>query len=84
MRLPIILPALRQLISVFDHIISSRYQTLLICAMCVVAFFTFLRIGEITVSRSDITDLIDITQLDRLVDDRGISGTLQLTNCNQT
>ena len=50
--------------------------------MCAIAFFAFLGIGEITASRSDATNLIDITQLDRLVDDRGISRALQLTICN--
>ena len=81
-RLPITLPVLRQLISAFDHTISSRYQILLMSAMCAIAFFAFLRIGEITASRSEATNLIDITQLDRLVDDRGISRALQLTICN--
>ena len=81
-RLPITLPVLRQLISAFDHTISSRYQILLKSAMCAIAFFAFLRIGEITASRSEATNLIDVTQLDRLVDDRGISRALQLTICN--
>ena len=81
-RLPITLPLLRQSISAFNHTISSRYQILLMSAMCAIAFFAFLRIGEITASRSDATNLIDITQLDRLVDDRGITRALQLTICN--
>ena len=81
-RLPITLPVLRQLISTFDHTISSRYQILLMSAMCAIAFFAFLRIGKITASHSEATNLIDITQLDRLVDDRGISRALQLTICN--
>ena len=48
--LPITLPVLRQLVRAFDHSLFSQYQTLLMSAMCALAFFAFLRIRELTTS----------------------------------
>ena len=37
-------------------------------AMCALAFFAFLRIGELTASRGNTTNIINVSQLDQLVD----------------
>ena len=50
--------------------------------MCAIAFFAFLRIGEITTTSGESTNLIRITQLDRLVDKKGNVKALQLTLIN--
>ncbi|CAH3188004.1 unnamed protein product, partial [Porites evermanni] len=47
-RLPITLPILNKLLGSFQHTVSSAYQIHLLSAMCAIAFFAFLRIGEIT------------------------------------
>ena len=78
-RLPITLPVLRQLVRAFDHSLSSQYQTFLMSAMCALAFFAFLRIGELTTSRGDNSNLIKISELDRLLDNQGITRAFQLT-----
>ena len=67
-RLPITLPTLNKLLGSFQHTVSSAYQIHLLSAMCAIAFFAFLRIGEITTTSGESTNLIRITQLDRLVD----------------
>ena len=48
-------------------------------AMCALAFFAFLRIGELTASRGNTTNIINLSQLDRLVDAQGRIQALQLT-----
>ena len=40
-------------------------------AMCTVAFFAFLRIWELTASRGNTTNIINVSQLHRLVDAQG-------------
>ena len=67
-RLPITLPVLRNLIRAFEHSLSSHYQSRLMSAMCALAFFAFLRIGELTASRGNTTNIINVSQLDQLVD----------------
>ncbi|CAH3163539.1 unnamed protein product, partial [Porites lobata] len=47
-RLPITLPILNKLLGSFQHTVSSADQIHLLSAMCAIAFFAFLRIGEIT------------------------------------
>lgn len=81
-RLPITLPILNKLLGSFQHTVSSAYQIHLLSAMCAIAFFAFLRIGEITTTYSESTNLIKITQLDRLVDKKGNVKALQLTLIN--
>ena len=81
-RLPITLPILNKLLGSFQHTVSSAYQIHLLSAMCAIAFFAFLRIGEITTTSGESTNLIRITQLDRLVDKKGNVKALQLTLIN--
>ena len=49
-RLPITLPILRQFLQVSPSICTSQYVCCLFKAMCTVAFFAFLHIGEMTTS----------------------------------
>jgi len=78
-RLPITLPILRQLIQSFTHTATSAYQKCLMSGMCSLAFFAFLRIGEMTTTTGQQVNLINITQLDRLVDKHGHVKALQLS-----
>ena len=66
--LPITLPILQQIIHSFQHIVTSAYQSKLLSAICSLAFFNFLRIGEIAVRGDDHSNVINATQLQRLID----------------
>ena len=58
MRLPITLPILRQFLQVSPSICTSQYVCCLFKAMCTLAFFAILWIGEMTpISRSFFTEL---------------------------
>ena len=50
-RLPITLPILRRIIASFQRTTESVYQLQMLTAKCSLAFFAFLRLGEITVNR---------------------------------
>ena len=52
-RLPITLPTLVHIMKISDNVCVSQYETFMFKAMCAMAFFAFLRIGEITVSKRD-------------------------------
>ena len=58
---------------------ESAYQFKMFSAMCYIAFFAFLRIGEITVNGSDQSNLIRLNQLSRLMKTQGQVLALQLT-----
>ena len=47
-RLPITLPILNRLVAVASSLEGSAYQIIQFQAMCSLAFYAFLRIGEIT------------------------------------
>ena len=51
-RLPITLPIVKNLLEVSPHITGSQYQICQFRAVCSLAFFAFLRIGEITTTKS--------------------------------
>ena len=70
MRLPITLLILRQIIASFQHTTGSAYKLQMLTAMCSLAFFAFLRIGEITVNGKDHNNLIRLPQVESLVKDR--------------
>ena len=78
-RLPITLPILQQVINSFTHTTATAYQSKLLSAMSSLAFFAFLRIGEITFNTNDHSNLIHVTQLERLVDSQQQVKALQLT-----
>ena len=52
-RLPITLPILVRIMKGLDIFCVSQYDLFMFKAMCAMAFFAFLRIGEITVSKRD-------------------------------
>ena len=66
-RLPITLPILNRIIEASAHIAGSRYQICQFKAMCSLAFFAFLRIGEITVTTSN-NQPLQMHQLSQLYD----------------
>ena len=78
-RLPITLPILQQIISSFTHTTATAYQSKLLSAMSSLAFFAFLRVGEITVNTTDHSNLIRFTQLERLLDSQQQVKALQIT-----
>ena len=61
--LPITLPILRQIIASFQRNTESAYKLQMRTAMCSLAFFAFLCIGEITVNGKDHNNLIRLPQL---------------------
>ncbi|XP_068721811.1 uncharacterized protein [Montipora capricornis] len=67
-RLPITLPILDKLISVSPSLVGSPYQICQFQAMCSLAFFAFLRIGEMTSTsgRSD-TSPLQISHISKLL-----------------
>lgn len=65
-RLPITLPILNRLITASHHIPGSEYQTCEFKAMCSLAFFAFLRIGEITMTKQNGNNLLQLNQLSKL------------------
>ena len=79
MRLPITLPILTRLIGSFKHTTESAYQLNMLSAMCSLATFALLRIGEIKINSSDHSNLIMLPQLERLVNSHGQVTALQLT-----
>ena len=78
-RLPITLPILRKIIASFQRTTGSAYQLQMLTAMCSLAFFAFLRIGEITVNGKDHNNLIRLPQLESLVNNKRQVIALQLT-----
>ena len=62
-RLPITLTILLQLVASFQHITESAYQFKMFSAVCYIAFFAFLHIGEVTVNGSDQSNLTTLNQL---------------------
>ena len=79
LRFPITLPILRQFVASFQHTTESAYQFKMFSAMCYIAFFAFLGIGEVTINGSDQSNLIRPNQLSRLMTTQGQVVTLQLT-----
>ena len=66
-RLPITLPILVRIMEVSECFCVTQYEFLMFKAMCAMAFFAFLRIGEITVSRRDSVsgNLLQLDQVSR-------------------
>ena len=67
-RLPITLPILDKLISVAPSLVGSPYQICQFQAMCSLAFFAFLRIGEMTsTSGQSDTSPLQISHISKLL-----------------
>ena len=69
-RLPITLPILGQFLQVSPSICTSQYVCCLFKAMCTVAFFAFLYIGEMTTS-SGSSNVLQLHHLERLTNSSG-------------
>ena len=67
-RLPITLPILKSLLEVSPHLKGSRYQICQFKAMCSLAFFAFLRIGEITTTKNTGCQPLQMHQLANVYD----------------
>lgn len=82
-RLPITLPILHRLLLAFETVASTPYQVALFKGMCSLAFFAFLRVGEMTARTSTnfITPL-QLEQLSQLVDSNNVIVSLKLTFLN--
>lgn len=78
-RLPITLPILQQLVSAFDYTISGMYHRKLMQAMCTTAFFGALRVGEISLSRKNDSNIIQLNQISFLQSVEGKTVSLRLT-----
>ena len=66
-RLPITLPILHRIVCAASELADSFFNTCQFQAMCLFAFYTFARVGEITASASDTT--IHLHQVSKLVND---------------
>ena len=66
-RLPITLPILHRIVWATSHLSDSFFNTCRFQAMCLSAFYTFARVGEITASASGTT--IYLHQVSKLVND---------------
>ena len=66
-RLPITLPILVRMMQASNDVCVSQYQSYMFKAMCSMAFFAFLRIGEITVSKRESfsSNLLQLGQVSR-------------------
>ena len=67
-RLPITLPILHRIVWAASQLVDSFFNTCLFQAVCLFAFCTFARVGEITASASGTT--IHLHQVSKLVNDK--------------
>jgi hypothetical protein len=81
-RLPITLPILRSLIEVAPRTTGSHYQIHQFQAMCALAFFAFLRIGEITTHTRGGCEPLQMHQLAYIRDSSNQVDGIQLTFTN--
>lgn len=82
-RLPITLPILARIVTTSELVVSSNYEKLLFKAMCSLAFFAFLRIGEITVANGSKTDTnLQVNQIEKIITKEGEINSLKVTFLN--
>ena len=83
-RLPITLPILVRIIQASNSFCVSHYQSSMFKAMCSLAFFAFLRIGEITVSNREgvNNNLLQLGQVSRRCCESGNELSLVITFTN--
>lgn len=72
-RLPITIPILRKLVSSIGTIGSTRWEKLMFKSMFLLAFYAFLRVGEMTASKGDGKHTLQIDNLS-LVGNGGTAG----------
>lgn len=82
-RLPITIPILQQLCVANASANLSHFDVVLFKAMCLVAFFAFLRLGKFTVrTDSDASKVLQLSQISRLVDSNGHLVSFKVTFSN--
>ena len=80
-RLPITLPILRNILTQIPTICPSLYRARLFTAMCTTAFFTFLRVGELTFCPRS-PDVLQLNLVVQLVESSGHITGLKITVTN--
>ena len=78
-RLPITLPILQQLICAAPVITDTQHEARLFKAMCSLAFFAFLRVGEMTDTGHSSNSTLQISQLSKLCNSAGVVMAFKLT-----
>lgn len=78
-RLPITLPILHKIIEAASRFSCSRYQICQFQAMCSMAFYAFLRVGEMTSTKRHGPQPLQIHQVVKLVNDSNSIVSLKLT-----
>ena len=78
-RLPITLHILHKIVEIAGEVLPNSYDASLFRAMCALAFFGFLRIGEITLSKHNLPMPLQINQLAKQINAKGQITHLTLT-----
>ena len=78
--LPITLPIFHRIVWAASQLADSFFNTCRFQAMCLFAFYTFARVGEITASGSGTT--INLQQVSKLVNDKQEAGAFKVTFLN--
>ena len=79
-RLPITLPLLERIVIAFSSTVSGDYHRKLMKAMCAIAFFAALRVGEITFrSGQSSKNVIQLNQISFLASTNGETSAIKLT-----
>ena len=82
-RLPITLPILQKVISAAPRLPGSHYSMCQFQAMCSLAFFGFLRIGEITADPGpNSPSPLQLCHVTKLLDSQGTTQAFRITFCN--
>lgn len=82
-RLPITIELLTRIISALPSICSSTYETVMFCAAYSLAFFGFLRIGELTVlNNSDTSRVFTLSQI-KVIPGKHIELTIPFSKTDQ-
>ena len=76
-RLPITLPILKQILAVSPSLVDTHYQATMFRAMCSMAFFAFLRIGEITTTHQS-HNVLMLSQVSKLVNESGATVSMRV------
>ena len=79
-RLPITLPILHRIVWAASQLVDSFFNTCRFQVMCLFAFYTFARVGEITASASGTT--IHLHQVSKLVNDKQETEAFKVTFLN--
>lgn len=78
-RLPITLPILHRILAAASRFSSSKYQICQFQAMCLIAFYAFLRVGEMTSTTGLGPQPLQIHQIVQLVNDSNSIVSLKIT-----